>query len=317
MRTRSIFLSGFAAIGMAVAPLSLQGTEPLLLGYSQAEASEIKVIVNDEVVTTYDIQRRTAFLRLQRRKGNLRNAAIEELTDEALKRGAVRRAGIRIPDSSVNSAFARFAKDNGLSTKQLGSILGQAGVTSKHFKEFIRLQIGWGQTVQLRSSGGSAMMSEQDVVAKMLEQGGPKPTSTEYILQQVIFVVPDSKRRSQLKKRRTEANNMRSRINGCDGTKALAAQLRDVSVRDLGRVLELQLPDRWSKDVTGLKQGQTTRVKETERGAEFLIVCRARSVSDDRVAQLEFSTKELEASGGDIGKKFLAELRENAKIRRR
>jgi len=281
------------------------------------QAAEIAATVNDEVVTTYDVDRRAAFLRLQRQSGNLRTKATEELIEEALKRDAIRRAGIRIPDSMVNEAFSDFARRNKLSTSQLTQILGQAGVTSAHFKEFIRLQIGWGQTMRARSQRSQSMMSEQDVVAKMLEQGGEKPTSTEYRLQQVIFVVPDSQRSSRIATRRKEANNMRARVSGCDGTIELAKQVRDVTVRDLGRVLELELPERWKNDVTGLKAGEKTRIKDTDRGVEFLVVCNARSVNDDRVAQLEFSTKALEDSGGDVGTQYLKELRESARIRRR
>lgn len=317
MRTISAISTSILALTLAITPLSIDSGVGSLIVPSVAHASEIKVVVDDEVVTSYAIARRSAFLKLQRRKGNLQSAAIEELTEEALKRGAIRRAGIRIPESQVDSAFANFAKNNKLSASQLGKILGQAGVTSDHFKEFIRVQIGWAQTVQSRAQGQNQLMNEQDVVAKMLENGGQKPTSTEYLLQQVIFVVPESKRRSQLKTRRNEANNMRGRVNGCDGTKALATQVRDVTVRDLGRVLELELPARWAKDVKGLQEGQTTRIKDTERGVEFLVVCRARVVSDDRVAQLQFSTDALETSGGNVGDEYLEELRKTANIQLR
>lgn len=286
-------------------------------GAVPAAASEVRVIVNDEVVTSYDIARRSAFLRLQQRGGNVSQAATEELTEEALKRDAIRRAGIRIPDSMVDDAFANFAQRNNMSAGQMTQILNQSGVTVTHFKEFIRLQIGWGQTVQLRARAQTQMMSEQEAVARMLEQGGQKPTSTEYILQQVIFVVPEDQRGNQLAARRSEANRMRGLVSDCQRTVSLAQGLRDVTVRDLGRILELQLPERWADDVSGLQAGQTTNVKDTERGVEFIIVCRARQVSDDRVAQLQFSTEALEADGGDVGAQFLEELRSNARIQRR
>lgn len=316
MRAHSLLTMGLLAAALAITPFKSENTIFAALGASAAHASEIKVIVNEEVVTSYDIARRTAFLKLQRRSGNQRQIAIDELTDEALKRSAIKRAGIRIPDSQVDAAFANFSNNNKLSAQKMGQILDQAGVTSSHFKEFIRLQIGWGQVVRMRSQSNN-LMNEQDVVAKMLEQGGQKPTSTEYMLQQVIFVIPQDKRSSLLKQRRSEANNMRSRVNGCDSTQQLATQVRDVTVRDLGRVLELQLPQQWEKDVKGLQEGQTTRVQDTERGVEFLVVCRARSVSDDRVAQLEFSTQALDDSGGDLGNKFLEELRSSARIEQR
>lgn len=316
MRKSPLILTSLLATMLAAAPFSVhQGNH--VVGVVTAHASDIKVVVNDEVVTSYDIARRVAFLKLQRRKGSLNQIAVSELTDEALKRDALRSAGYRIPDSNVDAAFANFARGNKLSTAQMSSILNQAGVTTAHFKEYIRVQIGWGQLVQARAGGGGQLMNEQDVVAKMLENGGQKPTSTEYTLQQVIFVVPQAKRSSQLATRRKEANNMRAKVNNCDATKQLAMNVRDVTVRDLGRILELRLPPLWEKEVIGLKAGATTRTKDTDRGVEFLIVCDARSVSDDRVAQLEFSTQQLESGGGDIGKDYLEELRKNAKIQNR
>lgn len=305
--------------GIALAAIALAAAfMPLAATVSQpATASEIRVIVNDEIVTSYDIARRAAFLRLQQRGGDVRQQATDELIEEALKRDAVRRVGIRIPDSMVEDAFANFAQQNRMSTGQMTQILNQAGVTVDHFKEFIRLQIGWAQTVQLRARSESQMMSEQEAVARMLEQGGEKPTSTEYILQQVIFVIPESRRGSELSARRAEANRMRGQVNDCERTVSLAQGLRDVTVRDLGRVLELELPPRWAEDISGLQAGQTTGVKDTERGVEFIVVCRARQVSDDRVAQLQFSTEALESDGGDAGAAFLEELRANARIQRR
>jgi len=307
-RSRLFAASVALALGAPVAAVA-----PVLPAY----ASDIKVVVDDQAITSYDIARRKAFMQLQRRKGNLTQLATDELIEEALKRGAVTRAGYRIPDSRVDQAFANFASSNKLSTSQLTQILNQSGVTAAHFKEFIRLQIGWGQLVTAQSGGSGKLLSEQEVVAKMLERGGGKPTSTEYTLQQVIFVVPKGNR-GRIGARRKEANNMRSRVDGCENTISLASQLRDVAVRDLGRVLELQLPDDWKKEVTGLQTGQTTRTRDTENGVEFLIVCRARTVSDDRVAQLEFSTEALEkGDDGGRGEEMLKQLREGARIQRR
>lgn len=284
---------------------------------SAAHASDIKVVVNNIAITSYDIARRKSFLQLQRRKGDLTQIATDEMIEQALKNYAVRAAGYRIPDSRVDQAFANFANSNKLSTKQMSQILSQAGVTTDHFKEFIRTQIGWGQFVaaQSRSSGG--LMNEQEMVAKMLERGGPKPTSTEYTLQKVIFVVPASHRSKDLPRRRNEANQMRGRINDCSQTIALAAQLRDVAVQDIGRVLELRLPPMWKDEVTGKQTGQTTRTKDTDNGVEFLVICKARTVSDDRVAQLEFSTEAVENGDDEAGAELLKKIRESARIERR
>ena len=124
-----------------------------------------------------------------------------------------------------------------MTVKQLDGIMDQSGVTKAHFKEFIRSQMGWNQ-----AAGGAQparerrRTSEQDVVQRMLKKGGAKPTATEYMLQQVIFVVPAGERGS-IGKRKQEAEAMRARFAGCERTREFAKGLIDVTVRDLGRKL--------------------------------------------------------------------------------
>ena len=110
-----------------------------------AAASEIKVIVNRIPITTYDIQRRAAFMKLQRRKGNLNEQAEEELIDQSLRLAEAQRLGIRITDEQVDTSYNHFAKSNKMQIKQLDGIMAQSGVTKAHFKEFIRSQMAWNQ----------------------------------------------------------------------------------------------------------------------------------------------------------------------------
>ncbi|MEP3302732.1 MAG: SurA N-terminal domain-containing protein, partial [Roseibium sp.] len=149
-------------------------------------ASEIKIVVNNQAITSVDIARRVAFLKLRRTGGNLGQKARDQLTEEALKGQEAARIRALVTDAQVNASFERFAASNKLSPKQLTQILNQAGVTPKHFKKYIQIQMSWPRVVQAMT-GGSGTMSTQDLVSKMLERGGDKPSTTEYILQQVIF----------------------------------------------------------------------------------------------------------------------------------
>ncbi len=276
-------------------------------------ASEIKYIVNNKPITSYDIARRQAFMRLQRRNGDAGQAMIEQ----TLQAAEMARLGISIPEQAVDDAYGRFASGNKLSLSQLDQVLAQSGVTKGHFKEYIRVQMGWNQALRSRYRS-ETRMSEQDAVQRMLQQGGNKPTATEYMLQQVIFVVPSSERGSQLGKRRREAEAMRLRFNGCDSTREFAKGLIDVTVRDLGRVLEPELPPDWADAIKSTKQGAATKVRDTDRGVEFIGICSAREVSDDRVAQMVFSTEgQGDEKAQELSKKYLEELREKAVIVKR
>lgn len=303
---------------LALAILSAAAVSGTIAVAPAMAASEITVIVNKEPITTFQVRQRAAFLKLRRVNGNATQLATDELIDEALKRQETKRRGISIPNEAVEQAFAKFAGDNKLTTQQLGQVLSQAGFSEKAFKDYIRVQMGWGQAVQANMRR-SESMSEQDVVQRMLKDGGNKPTTTEYTLQQVIFVVPEAKRKAMVGQRMSQANALRARFQSCAANYELAKSVRDVTVRELGRVPQPALPDRWKDAV--LKAGRgTTPPQETERGVEYLAVCETRSVSDDKVAAMVFQTEDLQKmgkSGEGPDAKLLKQLKDKAAIIRR
>ncbi len=302
------------ALAMTFASAGLLVMAPGMVAVSAA--SDIRLTVNGSAITSFDIQRRAAFLKIQGGKGG-EQAATEEMIDQVLKLQSGAQAGIRVSTSEVDAAFERFAASNKMSPKQMGTVLNQVGVTPKHFKEYIQAQMVWGQVQQLqqRSAAGGAV-SMQDVVAKMLQSGGAKPTSTEYILQQVIFVVPTAERGKKLGPRKKEAEAMRARFQSCDTTFDFAKGLVDVTVRDLGRVLEAELPGDWKDQIIATKAGGATPVRTTDRGAEFIAVCRSKAVSDDKVAELQFRLDAVKSDSKEDDA-ALAALRKKAQIVKR
>lgn len=279
-------------------------------------ASEVKVVVNHDPITSFEIRQREAFLKLRRTKGNLAEAATDELIDEALKKQQIRRYGINVPDEAVNQSYAKFASQNKLTQAQLQQVLSRAGFSEKAFKDYIKVQMGWGQAVQMHLRQADKL-SQQDVVQRMLANGGEKPTTTEYTLQQVIFVIPGDKK-SMVPERTREANALRARFQSCPSTYEFAKGLRDVTVRDLGRVAQPQLPSLWKDDIERLSVNQTTPAKTTDKGVEFIAVCNAQKVSDDVAAAMVFQAQDMKKLGGDEpDKAYLKDLRSKAKIVRK
>jgi peptidyl-prolyl cis-trans isomerase SurA len=304
---------------IATLSITFLSTAPLALPSSThgASAAEIVYVVNGNAVTNVDINGRVAFLKLQRKKGNLKQQAVDEMIDQVLKLYESKRVGITVSNKEVAEAYARFAKSNKLSEKQLGQILGQAGVGAEHFKDFIRSQIAWGRTVQAKARAKSSI-SRQDLVRRMLERKDNKPSATEYRLQQVIFVIPQADRGKLMGRKRKEAEGMRARFSGCENTKQFAKGLVDVTVRDLGRVLEPELPADWEKFIKETQPGGVTKVRETERGLEFIALCSSKVVDDDRVAELTFRMEDSKGGDGEkIADDYLAEVRKKAEIVKR
>ncbi|RDJ13667.1 peptidylprolyl isomerase [Rhizobium grahamii] len=282
-------------------------------------ASEVRVVVNGTAITSGDVAKRQAFLRLQHQNADAK-AAEEQLIEQTLKQQEISRVRMSVSTDDVNASFARFATGNKLTTDQMTQILERAGVGVAHFKAFIAVQMSWPRLVNARY-GSSNRMSNSDLVARMMENK-QKPETTEYILQQMIFVVPASKK-GIVGKRKSEAEASRSKYPGCDQAKVFAATMRDVSVRDLGRVLAPELPAEW-KPLVEQAKGNTTATRVTDRGVEYIAICSQRQVSDDQAAEMVFRQEDLDkAKAGKNAppenpnaQKYLDELRKKAQIMR-
>src|SRR5689334_9195376 len=113
--TKRLVAAGFATLLTAV-PLCVVSIAP-------AQASEIKYVVNKEAITSYDIQKRAAFLKLQHRAGASPKQAADDMVDQTLKSQEMARRSINISKAAVDSSFAKFAASNKMTTKQLTDIL--------------------------------------------------------------------------------------------------------------------------------------------------------------------------------------------------
>ena len=327
----ALVVSGCTGSGSSTSTSALQQpapTEPAVVGAPQVATinkrggTRIAVLVNETPITSNDIARRAKFVRLRRIKGNATTVATNELIDEAIKMKEARRINAVASDAEVNSAYAGFAKNNRLTQAQLGQVLNRSGTTVRGFKEYIRASLSWQRAVAGRmraesvGSGGTASRSKGPRFLSSRDSQGAK--EQEYTLQQIVFVVPANKR-NQLSARRAQATRFRSQLDGCTNGRELAKSVRDVSVRDRGRLLESQLPPQWAKEIKAAKEGGVTRTKDTARGVEMLVVCRKREV------QAATSTSSADLFGGAnfeeqqsaTEKKYLAELKERATIQRR
>lgn len=278
-------------------------------------ASSVVVVVNNAPITSGDIESRANFLKLQRAKGNVRALAREQMIEDALKRGEILRVKASVSSSEVDAAYARFANSNNMTLEQLGQVLNRSGVGVDHFKQHIAVQMSWPRVVNGRFANNNA--NGKSLVERMQENGGKKPVTTEYFLKQVIFVVPEKRRNAILGKRKQEAEASRPKFPGCDQAKVFAATMLDVSIRDLGRVLAPQLPEDW-KPLIEKADGLTTGTRVTERGVEYLAICKKREVNDDVAAEIVFRAEDLSKAGNDDSdensKKYIAELRKKATI---
>ena len=301
----------FGAVALVMASFAIPSSDVAFA------ASEVKVVVNNSVITSGDIAKRVNFLKLQHQKGDLNKLAQQQLIDETLKRAEIARVRMSVSTTDVDSAFGRFAASNKMSTEQLGQILEKMGVGVDHFKSYIAISMSWPRVVNARfGSSNSNKLSNDDLVTRMTENK-TKPVTTEYFLKQIIFVVPPAKRNAILNQRKAEAEASRAKFPGCEQAKVFAATMRDVSVQDLGRVLAPDLPEIW-KPLLEQAKGNTTTPVVTDRGIEYVAICSQRQVNDDVAAAAVFRAEDIGKAGPQgisaNDKKYMDELRSKAQI---
>ncbi|WP_176083955.1 peptidylprolyl isomerase [Martelella sp. HB161492] len=310
MKTASFGLGAITAVLIAIGGMTAAPAP------TRAATVDIAVIVNNVPVTNDDIRRRAALLRVMGEKGDLNKKAREDMIDQALKQAEIAFRGMSVTTADVDQYYQGFAKANHMTTAQLTQAMNQIGVGEAHFKYYIAITLSWQRIVAARYGQSSTLTDSQFIPQlEALEKEGKKPETTEYQLKRIVFVVPESQRNSLLAKRQREAEQARPKFPGCDDAITFAAGLHDVTVVDVGRYLEPQLPDPWAKSLKDAK-GDTGSVFTTPAGAEFLAICSKSVANDDYTARLLLSQKE-DASMDDRKKEsdaYLKELRDKAQI---
>jgi peptidyl-prolyl cis-trans isomerase SurA len=296
---------------LALAARPQHGSAPVV----STGTSEVKILVNNEVITSGDIAKRINFMRLQHQTGDLNKMAPEQLVNELLKRQEIQRVRMSVSTQDVDASYARFAASNKMTPAQLNDILTKTGITPDHFKSYVAIQMSWPRVLNARF-GSSGKLSQDELIARMM-QNKDRTATTEYFLKQVVFVVPAAKKAAIGGQRKAEADASRARFPGCDQAKVFAATMHDVAVRDLGRILAPELPPEW-KPLVESATGNTTTSLVTDRGVEYLAICSKRQVNDDVAAAAVFRQEDLgkaaegQVSGND--KKYVDELRSKAQI---
>jgi len=279
-----------------------------------AAGATIKILVNDEPITNYDIAQRLKMMQAGRDKGGEKQA-MELLIDDTLKIQEGKKRGLTIPDKQVDAFFAGIAQKNKMTASQFAQALGQSGLSANTLKRFIRAQATWSQLVQGKTRATAAVKSKDITAAMFAKENESNLTITEYKLQQIIFVVPkDKSSPGYVAQRRREAEAFRGRFGGCTKSLELAKSLKDVVVKDMGRRDSSQMDGTMGDEIKAAGVGKTTRPRETDQGVEIVAICDARDVHSDVAAREEAETKLVIEQAKTVGEDYLKQLRKAAII---
>lgn len=176
------------AAAPATAPAS--GPRPLAEG--------VAAIVNDEIISTYDLRQRALLLILtsgvqptERNLPQLQQQALRSLIEERLQLQEVRRQETRqkieiLPtDAEVDRQIDGLAQDNRMTGDQLRAQLAGQGVAVETLRDQIRAQIGWQRWINGRY--GSRIRIGRDQVDAQLKRLAAVSSQPRYLIGEILI----------------------------------------------------------------------------------------------------------------------------------
>ena len=306
-------------VAAAIAPFLLAASLLLGAGLGIAQEVSIKVLVNDDPISDYDIDQRTRFLAItsqQQPSPELKQQATDMLIDERLQTQEGRRQGATAEEHDVTAILEDMAKKNNLTVDGLATALSHAGVGIKTLKDRIRAQIAWQESVR-RKFRNDIQIGEVDVDKAMSEAGvetgtaGATPAESALQLRQVKFEIPAGANQGTIAARLAAAERLRARFDTCAD---LAKGIDGASVKTLQDEKPSSLAQPARLLVTSAKVGQMTPPTITSAAVELYAVCGKRSIKGNDTERQTTQRKLMGQEMAIRGERLLRDLRQEAFI---
>ena len=257
---RSLALAA-AALAACAASAQAPADPPLRPG------DYIVAVVNQELVTAFELSQRMGQAREQARRNNQRMPAerefrtmiLETLVEDRAVLSHARDSGVRVDDAEIDRAVAVIASQNQLTMPQLRARLAQDGLDMPRFRVQLRDQL-LVERVREREVAQRIRITDSEVDDFIEKQRGALAGEVQYNVAQILIKVPEGAGESAVAERRTRAEQAAQRVRAGEDFAAVARQLSEDDNRERGGEIGLRpadrLPDIFLETVRTLQNGQ-------------------------------------------------------------
>jgi len=163
----------------------------------------IAAIVNDEVISTYDVSQRANLIlssagiehtpEIDKR---VKQQVVQTLIDEKLQLQEAKRYDIEITDDEIATAFDQLVKQNKITPQAMKESLAKSGVNIETLRTQIKAELAWSRLVNgLLSSRVSITGEEVDQFLNRLITSSTKP---QYLVSEIFLEVPSQAQEQQI-----------------------------------------------------------------------------------------------------------------------
>ncbi len=261
--------------------------------FNIALASNIKAIVNDDIITTADLNDRVNLVMLmtggkaaQGGMENLRNDILQALIDEKIKFQAARMVNQKVDENEVNTAISFIEKQNKMPPGMLGKLFAQEGVRIESFKEQIRAQLAWRNFVRAAVSR-KAKDSPFDVDRLVQKELKEKGSVTEYLVAEIFIPIHAQSTKNDAKATADRVRKAASSARFGELARNFSESPSRTEDGIRGWIIKDQLPPTLDKAITSLKVGGISQPIEIAEGYFIFKLLNKRSISSTDQSELE------------------------------
>ncbi len=214
------------------------------------------IMVNEGVITHYDISQRIRLLEALGASGDLRKLAVQQLTEDRVKIQAAQAMDIELPEGAIEAGIEEFATGRGLTMDDVQLALDARDIDQQTMDDFVESGLLWREVIGTRFRA-RAMPTEADLDAA-LEIAANTP-------QEMLTLAEIALPYAELGQPETDALAERLSRQAAGGANfaGLAAQYSRSASAERGGVLDpvpaTNLPPAFRTEVLLLRPGQVTR----------------------------------------------------------
>lgn len=241
------------------------------------DVQQIVAIVNDELISLYDLKQRTLLLALSsgsaqitpEQQQYLQNQAMSGLIDDKLKLQEASKYEAGASEPEIAMSYANYARQFNMEPDVLEVRLNEAGVEKQSLLQQLRSSMAW---QRLMTGLLEPMVNvTDDEVMNFIEKLERDKGKFEYQVSEIFLLITDNAQREEIV---SAANIMHEQLTTGIDFSRMAQQFSQASTAsvggDMGWIMENELPTEVSAEIPPLEAGAITDPIVTEDGVYIL-----------------------------------------------
>ena len=152
---------------------------------AQASPFAAAMVVNDRVVSNYEVSQRILFMTLLRQPGDIQAMAMESLIEDRLRLSAAKALGLTSNPDELTAAMGDFAGRANLTAEQFVTALGKGGVERQAFRDFVEANLLWRSVIRTRY-GTSVTITEAEI-DRAIASGASAGGEIKVLLSEIVI----------------------------------------------------------------------------------------------------------------------------------